>query len=298
MPPKAVHRSGWSVRGELRVSGTPQGAGTVESLAERFVLEARGKWKVAVAKPANAVGISMMAGGLESDFHEHRESQLMYLVKGELTCEASSSLWIVPPQSAIWIPSGVLHKVRARAPLEGYSLFVEPQLAEGMPTDCRAVSVSPLFRELLLRLAHRPASREVAAREQRLVGVLLDELAEAEVENHRLPMPRDPRLQRLVEALTAHPSARGTTRTWAKRLGIGERTLHRLLVRETGLGFVRWRQQLHVTLALRALARGASVQSVAAELGYEGASSFVTMFKKVLGSSPARYMARRLGSPA
>lgn len=46
-------------------------------------------------------------------------------------------------------------------------------------------------------------------------------------------------------------------------------------------------------LAIQKLSRGASVQSAARELGYESAS-FVTMFRKALGSSPARYMASRL----
>lgn len=46
-------------------------------------------------------------------------------------------------------------------------------------------------------------------------------------------------------------------------------------------------------LAIQRMSRGASVGEVASELGYVQASSFVTMFKKALGSSPARYMASR-----
>jgi AraC-like DNA-binding protein len=32
---------------------------------------------------------------------------------------------------------------------------------------------------------------------------------------------------------------------------------------------------------------------VAVELGYEGASAFVTMFRKAMGKPPARYLAER-----
>jgi AraC-like DNA-binding protein/quercetin dioxygenase-like cupin family protein len=289
-----IPAGGWSVDGDLRFSGGAD-LKSFESLAERFQLEARGRWKIAFARPANAIGMSMMAGGIESDFHEHREAQLMYLVRGELTCETSNAVWIVPPQSALWIPSGAVHKIRGRAPLEGYCLFVQPGAATSvLPTECCAVSVSPLLRELLLRLATRPALYALDGPDARLVAVLLDELGHAQVENHRLPMPSEPRLQRLVEKLTANPADSATLGTWAKRLGVGERTLNRLLVRETGLSFGRFRQQLHITLALQSLSRGASVQTVATELGYESASSFVTMFKKALGTSPGRYMAGRL----
>ena len=76
-------------------------------------------------------------------------------------------------------------------------------------------------------------------------------------------------------------------------IGVGVRPLNRLLVKETGLSFGRWRQRLHTTLAIQRMARGASVQQVASELGYGSASSFVTMFRKALGTSPARYMASR-----
>ncbi|KYF91546.1 AraC family transcriptional regulator [Sorangium cellulosum] len=246
----------------------------------------------------NAIGLSMASGGIESEPHAHRESQLMYLVRGELICEASSALWIVPPRSALWIPASVTHRIRATAPLEGYSVFVEPGAAPDLPRDCCAVSVTPLFRELLLRLATRPALYDLEGPDARLVGVLLDELAAVSIEKHRLPMPADPRLRRLVDAMTADPAIGVTTRTWAKRIGVSERTLNRLLVEETGLSFGRWRQQLHIILALQKLSRGAAVQSVALDLGYESASSFVTMFRKALGTSPARYMASRLAALA
>ncbi|APR75584.1 Transcriptional regulator, AraC family protein [Minicystis rosea] len=290
-----VHDSGWTIDGDLHIAGD-SGGSVLEALATRFTLEARGRWKTAVARPANAVGLSMAAGGLESDFHTHRESQLVYLVRGELTCEASSALWIVPPQSALWIPALVSHKIRARAPLEGYSLFVEPDAAPNLPRDCCAVSVTPLFRELLLRIAARPALYDLDGPDARLVRVLIDELAAAVIEKHRLPMPVDARLRRLVDAMTAHPADGATMKTWAKRIGVGERTLNRLLVQETGLSFGRWRQQLHIILAIQQLSRGEKVQSVATDLGYESASSFVTMFRRALGTSPARYMAPRLAS--
>ncbi|WP_437655160.1 AraC family transcriptional regulator [Sorangium sp. So ce1182] len=281
------------------MANEPRGAvASFESLASRFVLGARGRWTTAVARPVNAIGLSMTSGGIESEPHAHRESQLMYLVRGEMICEASSALWIVPPQSALWIPASVTHRIRASAPLEGYSVFVEPGAAPSLPQDCCAVSVTPLFRELLLRLAARPALYDLDGPDARLVGVLLDELATVSIEKHRLPMPSDPRLRRLVDAMTADPAIGVTTKTWAKRIGVSERTLNRLLVEETGLSFGRWRQQLHIILAIQKLSRGAAVQSVALDLGYESASSFVTMFRKALGTSPARYMASRLATPA
>ena len=50
-----------------------------------------------------------------------------------------------------------------------------------------------------------------------------------------------------------------------------------------------------VMLAVKWLAAGASIQQVAADLGYESVPSFVTMFRKTLGMAPGRYMAERFG---
>jgi AraC-like DNA-binding protein len=73
--------------------------------------------------------------------------------------------------------------------------------------------------------------------------------------------------------------------------------MSRLLVEETGMTFGRWRRQLHIILAIQMMSRGATVQRVALELGYGGASGFVTMFRKTLGVTPAAYMAGRLPTP-
>lgn len=43
-------------------------------------------------------------------------------------------------------------------------------------------------------------------------------------------------------------------------------------------------------VALQSLAEGKSVQRTAEALGYESVSSFISMFRKTLGSPPARYL--------
>ncbi|MEI0695865.1 helix-turn-helix domain-containing protein [Pectobacterium aroidearum] len=129
--------------------------------------------------------------------------------------------------------------------------------------------------------------------ETHLVTLLLDEFALAPTGNLHLPMPTDVRLRKIVKTLMGDPADRGTVQTWARRVGLSERTLARLLVQETGMSFGRWRQQLQIMLAVKWLSTGASVQQVADGLGYESAGNFVTMFRKALGTSPGRYRAER-----
>lgn len=247
-----------------------------------------------VPRPIVAFGAAMDDGdGVEIDHHRHRKGQIILVQRGALSCEVEGGLWIVPPRSAIWIPGQALHAVKASGGLEGYNAFIDPAVGAGLPTACCAVSVTPLLRELLTRAAHLPYLYEEGGANSRLVSVLLDELAAAKVEDLHLPMPTDPRLRKIVDEMMASPAARGTLDSWARRAGLSERTLMRLIARETGMSFGRWRQQLGVVLAVKWLAGGASIQTVAADLGYESTPSFVTMFRKALGASPGRYMAER-----
>ena len=100
-------------------------------------------------------------------------------------------------------------------------------------------------------------------------------------------------MRRVVEQMMASPAERDTVQAWAARVAMSETTLARLIGRETGMSFGRWRRQLSVMLAVGWMASDATIQQVAAALGYESVPSFVTMFGKVLGTSPGRYMAER-----
>ncbi|BBK44187.1 AraC family transcriptional regulator [Allostella vacuolata] len=247
----------------------------------------------AVPRPVVAYGIATKSAAIELGFHRHAKAQLMLVQQGALSCEVEGGLWVVPPRSAIWIPGGAAHAIKAAGALEGYDAFVDPGLAAGLPARCCAIAVTPLLRELMARAASLPLLYEEGGANGRLLAVLLDELAVAPVERLHLPMPADPRLRGLLERMMARPADRASLAAWAKRAGMSERTLERRIGRETGMSLGRWRQQLCVVRAVQWLAGGASIQQVAADLGYESVPSFVTMFRKALGTSPARYMAER-----
>ncbi|GCE89388.1 transcriptional regulator [Komagataeibacter diospyri] len=233
------------------------------------------------------------AESMELDFHSHAKSQIMLVQRGALTCAREGGLWVVPPRSAIWIPGGTRHAIRTSGALEGYNAFIDPVLGPALPETCCAVAVTPLLRELLVRASELPLYYEENGANARLLDVLLDEIARARVEDLHLPMPADRRLRGIAGMITDSPGERKTLDIWARQAGVSERTLSRLISRETGMNFGRWRQQLSVMLAVRWLADGATIQQVAGDLGYESVPSFVTMFRKVLGTPPGRYMAER-----
>lgn len=212
-------------------------------------------------------------------------------LRGLVTCEVAKGLWMVPPHCALWIPGGMEHSVRAIGEVCLYVLFVDPDAADDMAAECCTVSISPLLRELVIGVAALPALYHRDGPEGRLVRTMLDTLAAAPVERLHLPLPTDPRLRKIAEGFIANPVSRLTIGEWARRVVMSERSLFRLIHREIGMTFGRWRQQVQIMSALERLTAGDAVQSVAFDLGYESASAFITMFRKAMGQPPARYLA-------
>lgn len=238
-------------------------------------------------------GGEMVTAGMKLPMHKHGKAELILTLRGVVRCEADQGVWIVPPRCAVWIPDNVPHSVTVAGDVEVYVLFVDPDAAPTLPRQCCTLSVSPLLERLLLHVTEMPVLYDVEGADGRIAAVLLDQLALAPIEKLNFPMPVDTKLRKIAAAMMADPSDRATIEEWGRRIAVAPRTLTRALQRETGMSFGRWRQQLHILIALERLDQGTSVQNVALDLGYEGASAFVTMFRKALGKPPGRYLAER-----
>lgn len=151
--------------------------------------------------------------------------------------------------------------------------------------------MNPLLRELIIRSASFPVNYAPGGSESRVTQLLLDEIASAPTGGLHLPMPSDPRLRTILQSLMTDPAHRGTMALWAGRAGLSERSLARMIAAQTGMSFGRWRQRLNIILALQWMAAGATVESAAFDLGYENAGSFITMFRKAMGTTPGCYAA-------
>lgn len=236
------------------------------------------------------ISVLLETSGKEDELpmHVHRKGQLVVALSGSVMCRSPSGWWIVPPNGAVWIPGGIPHSNHASDFAKLYVIFIPPDEA-GLPTDCRSFTITPLIRELIRSLARFPPDYPKDGPVGRLARVLLDQLALLAPDDVFLPVSDNPRLQQIASALLDNPADRSTIAEWGRRYAMSERTLARLVRSETGMTFGRWRERLHIIIALQRLSAGASVHAVALELGYEGPNSFITMFKKTMGQSPGKF---------
>jgi len=225
--------------------------------------------------------------------HMHRRGQLVHAISGVLVVRAAQGSWVVPTDRAVWLPSRAEHEVSAVSEVKIRTVYVEPDARSTLPQSCRVIAVSTLLRELIIRGANMPPGALAAGHEQRLLDLILDEIEVASALPLHVPFPRHAGLSALCSSLLEQPSTDATIADHAHRLGMNERTFARLFKRETGMTFGVWLRHARLLLSLPALARGASILSVALDHGYDSPSAFAAAFRRTFGLPPSTYQAQR-----
>jgi len=225
--------------------------------------------------------------------HAHPRGQFIYASSGVMRVVCRDVIWVVPPSQGVWVPPEVEHEVYFPGEVSLRNLFVDPSVTEGLPARCAVVKVTPLLRELILKAVEVGEGYLPETVGWRLMMVILDELRQAEETELSLPMARDKRLARVIEALLKEPGDARDLEAWAEVAGASPRTLTRLFQRDTGLSFAAWRKRLLLQEAVDRLSRGASVTEVAFDLGYQSLSAFIEMFRQEMGAPPGQYVRRR-----
>ncbi|MFZ4550453.1 MAG: AraC family transcriptional regulator [Aquabacterium sp.] len=225
--------------------------------------------------------------------HAHPRGQLLYASHGLVRVSTPAGAWLVPPSQAVWIPPHVLHEVTLPGAVTLHSLFVSEAAAAHLFGKCSVIQVSSLFREMILRAGSLGADYQPDTPADRFMRVLLDEMAQATVTEIGLPMSTEPRVKRVMDTLAERPGLAFSMAELAQVACASERTLARLFAKEVGMSVGDWHRRLMVQYALTSLDAGHSVQRVALSLGYTDSSSFIEMFRGVMGRAPGQFIGQR-----
>lgn len=221
--------------------------------------------------------------------HSHERGQLLYATRGVMRVSTSQGTWVVPPQRALWIPPGVEHEIRMSGAVAMRTLYIAAGTATTLPTSCQVIEVSDLLRALILAAMEEPVEYDSGSRGDAIAQLLLHELRGVAVVPLHLPLPQDARLQGICRRVQDSLSDDIDIETLARDAGMSSRSLARLFQRETGMGFLAWRQQARLAEALAQLSTGKPVALVASDLGYASPAAFTAMFRRSLGTTPGRY---------
>ena len=226
--------------------------------------------------------------------HAHARDQLLCAVGGVMRLHTERDALIVPPDRAAFIPAGVEHSVRMHGALEMRTLYIATFGARETVPLVKVLSVSGLLRELIGALCDEAVVYEQGSRADLVARLIQDEIERARELPLSVPLPRDPRLQRLCAAVLADAADRRTLDAWSEIAGASTRPLARLFERDLGISFGDWRRRLRFHRAVEQLSGGTSIAEVARSSGYRSASAFSAAFRKFFGTAPSKLLTARL----
>jgi len=226
--------------------------------------------------------------GWEIPLHHHSRDQLLFARRGVMRLRTERLAWIVPGNSAVYIPGGTRHAVSMHGDVDMRTLYIDGQSARSTPPVLTVVSVSSLLGELILALSEEPVRYAPDSRAGKIAALIEVEIASAAPLALNVPLPTDARLQRVCAELLANPSDPRSLGAWSETAGASPRTLARLFERDLGMGFSQWRQRMRFQNALESLAGGEPISAVARKHGYRSPSAFTAAFRKAMGFAPSK----------
>lgn len=237
------------------------------------------------------------ADNIRYDWHAHTRHQLLYAFSGTLRLETENGLYLLPPQRAVWVPAGVLHRTILHKVSSG-SVFLAPSLVPTEIATVRIISAAPIVREMVHYALRWPATRDpddqLANAWFRTLGLLCAEWIREEMP-YRLPAARTKQVATAME-YTLQNLESATIDATARAAALSERQFRRRFAMETG---ITWRQFLHQARMLRAMELlvepGANITGVAYTVGFNSLSAFASSFALFSGQIPSKF--RRLGTP-
>jgi AraC-like DNA-binding protein len=223
--------------------------------------------------------------------HTHGWNQMVYAISGVLTVAVEGRTFVISPEQAVWLPTGLRHRVGSLLGAEFRSLWIADEAGRGLSASPTVFGVTPLLKALIVEATAIEREEDQDGYAGRVIDLILDQLRRARALPNALPWPRGgSSLTALCEALYADPADPRGPQAWGRELGMSERTLARRFEAEVGMSLRSWRRRLRLFKAIELLGGGLDVTRTAMELGYGSTSAFVYAFRTEIGCSPQAYM--------
>lgn len=226
--------------------------------------------------------------------HSHAWNQVVYATSGVLTLAVEARTFVISPEQAVWIPTGVPHRVGSLHGAATRSLWIANDTVSNLPDLPTVFEVSSLLQALIdeaTELTHTTDAHLDMPYLQLVTTLIIEQLCRSRRASVALPWPSSSSsLTALCEALYQDPSNTLTPAEWGRHLGMSERTLTRRFKDEVGMSLRSWRRRMRLFKAIELLGGGLDVTGTALELGYGSTSAFVYAFRTDMGASPMVYM--------
>lgn len=227
--------------------------------------------------------------------HAHGSDQLIYAIRGVMEVTAGDTLWMVPPQFALWVPAGILHSIRMARPVSMRTLYVRAGRVRRVK-ECAVVHVTPLLRELTLEAVRLRKLNTRERGERALTDLIALQLERATPVPTSVRLPKEPRTAAVCGAVLQNPGGTGTLSALCAAAYVSVRTVQRVFRVEMGVEFEAWRRQVRLMGAIALLSQGRSVKEAAYAMGYKQPGGFIGAFRRTFAQTPKAWIQEQVRS--
>ena len=122
--------------------------------------------------------------------HAHRWNQVVYAISGVLTVAVEGQSLVISPEQAVWLPTGLRHRVGSLLGAEFRSLWISDEAGRGLTESPTVFGVSPLLQALIVEAAEIEGQEDHDGYAGRVTGLILDQLQRTRPLPGALPWPR------------------------------------------------------------------------------------------------------------
>lgn len=244
---------------------------------------------------AHAVSATATGPATGVVLHSHPVGVILLTVRGQVRITLKETTFAVPVSCATWMPAGTMHFVETTEGSECVCVAVNTTspLYARLPVETSRVIVNVMTYEMIRHFA-RVTSDEIGEEQYEAIAkVIIGEIVAARpLPPTFAPIPEHPLLRHLVDEFAKTENLNRSNADWAVAVNMTERTLSRLIMRETGMTFKKWRIQICMLNSLPMVMEKMDNGTIAARLNYQRASTFIAVFKKTFGVTPGELRQR------
>lgn len=227
---------------------------------------------------------------LRSSQHSHQKGQLTFIQSGQAVVELNEKTINIPSHALVWIPAGIPHCITVKSFINYRSIFINPNYFPYLSAQVEIISASKLMEEVIESMCRASFLTDWSeGKEYHLRSILIESLP---VNDTFITMPKIPTDVRVYHKLATYVNQHQPPpklKEIINNIGVSERTLHRIFIKEVGMTYQDWRQKIRLVLAMKWLSKSTPILDISYKLGFSSYSAFISFFKQHLGITPTQF---------
>ncbi len=222
--------------------------------------------------------------------HFHHRSQLTFVEEGYQYFHIGHTIFLVPQNHIIWIPSEVPHRITSEARTVNLMVFLFTSVfKEDFYRHVHVFAAPAVLREMLLYASKWNKSLHEDEEQDIFFKAILKSLPNfcKESNDLQIPVPSDERLLPVCNDIHSNFKYHLNIEALAHKARMSVRSLQRIFKNETGITLQKYHQLVRILKSIELIdTRQYTLSQIAYLIGYQSLSAFTASYFSVMKTKP------------